>query len=252
MFIHYTKLIHSIIMKIVANWKQFLSPEKEIALARDLVEAMPLSVKHNLTILPSFLTVQAIVDLVRTAHAPITVGVQDSSASLDSAQTGNIRSDHVPVDTILIGHSERAQNNHETSTDNQHKLTVALSLHKKVILCFGEKAQVESDEELLVLLKSQLVEYRQNLTDEAIVDVTLAYEPQWSIGNTTTASSTIVKKVLALAQAFGFKKMLYGGSVDNTSLERIYFPELDGFLVGRASTTISSLKAIFTTLDKLA
>ena len=238
-------------MEIVANWKQFLSPEQEIALAHDLLKGIPWSPKHALTILPSVLTIQTIVHLLETSKVSLKVGVQDISASLENAQTGNIRADHIPVDTILIGHSERARFNHETIADNLQKLAVALSLDKKVILCFGEKDQISNDEELLATLKPLFVEYRQSITDEMMPNITLAYEPQWSIGSTTTASSTIVKKVLALAQAFGFKKMLYGGSVDHSNLKHIYFSELAGFLVGRASTNIQSLSLIFAALNEL-
>ncbi len=238
-------------MEIVANWKQFLSPEQEITLAHDLLKAIPWSPMHTLTILPSALTTLTINHLVVPPNTSVTVGMQDISASLESAQTGNIRADHIPVDTILIGHSERARYNHETIADNLQKLTVALSLDKKVILCFGEKDKTSSGEELLATLKPLLAEYRQCITEEKMADITLAYEPQWSIGSTTTASSTIVKKVLALAQAFGFKKMLYGGSVDHTTIKHIYFPEIAGFLIGRASTNMQSLSLIFAALNEL-
>lgn len=238
-------------MEIVANWKQFLSPEQEIALSHDLMRSISLFSPHSLTILPSSLVVREIVEMLNHAPHLVTVGVQNIGISLAGAQTGDIRADYVPVNTILIGHSERERNNHETIADNLQKLTVALSLNKKVILCFGEKDQVANDEELLLLIKSQLANYRRSLSDEMINAVTLAYEPQWSVGNTTTASSTIVKKVLALTQTFGFPKMLYGGSIDSTTLKHVYFPKLNGFLIGRASTDITSLQAIFTALNEL-
>ncbi len=242
---------NSFTMHIVANWKQYLSPVQEIALAKELVTGTPFPQVHQLTLLPSFLSIREITELTTNARSPIQIGAQDFATSLIPAQTGSIRADFVGADSVLIAHSERERLNHETSEDFSQKLQIALGLKKKVILCFGEKELQENDESLLLHLKKQLQVYSKLLRNEA-AQVTLAYEPQWSIGGTQTASITIIKKVLALAQTFGFNHMLYGGSVDADSLKLLYFPELAGFLVGRASTDITSLQAIFATLKQLS
>lgn len=238
-------------MRIVANWKQFLTPDEEVTLLQRLLsQGSPFS-DHVFTILPSFLSLRECAKVMNGNTGSISLGAQDISASLIEAQTGNIRADYVPVDTILIAHSEREKNNHETIAVQLKKLEVALLLNKKVILCFGEKAKVEDDAALLALLKVQLTTYREVLADNAVQQVTLAYEPHWTIGSTQTASSTIVKKVLALTQAFGFSKMLYGGSIDHSTISQVYFPALAGFLVGRASTKLETFTDLVSSLKLL-
>lgn len=238
-------------MELVANWKQFLNPEEEVRLLHNLITSSLFKDSYRLIILPSFLSLRECVNQVNTSKSTIVIGAQDISSSLIEAQTGNIRADHIPANTVLIGHSEREKNSHESVSDQLKKLEVAISLNKNIVLCFGEKDKCADDTELLAVLKMQLGQYRSSLTDIALQNITLAYEPQWSIGNTKTASSTIVKKVLALAQTFGFEKMLYGGSVDAATIEQVYFSGLDGFLIGRASTKLESLKEIFAKLKQL-
>lgn len=238
-------------MHIIANWKQYLSPEQEIALAKSIITSSNFYLGHHLTLLPSFLTLREIADHIIVNQSSIQVGAQDFAVSLVSAQTGSIRADFIKTETVLIAHSEREKINHETIEDFSQKLQLALSLKKKVILCFGEKELLENDESLLLHLKKQVQIY-SNLLGTDSTKVTLAYEPQWSIGGTKTASVTIIKKVLALAKTFGFSEMVYGGSVAAESIQQLYFPELAGFLVGRASTNSSSLQAIFAALKQLS
>lgn len=238
-------------MRIVANWKQFLSPEEEISLLQRVIAEQALFANLTLTVLPSFLSLRECEKLISSNETLITLGAQDVSTSLIEAQTGNVRADYLPVDTVLIGHSEREKNNNETTADHIKKLKLAVSLNKKVILCFGERVKIGDDSELLAVIKEQLAKYREAIAAEMLQHVTLAYEPQWSIGSTQTASSTIVKKVLALTQTFGFKKMLYGGSIDSSTVAQIYFPTLAGFLVGRASTKFETLKDLVASLNML-
>ena len=238
-------------MHIVANWKQFLSPEQEVALAQAIFTNTDSFKPHQLTLLPSFLSMREIEKLTSHSNNTIPIGAQDFAISMLLAQTGCIRADYLNAKTGLVGHSERERLNHETTEDFSLKLHVALSLRKKVILCFGEKELVTDDANLLLQLKTQLQIYSDSLGSQSR-EVTLAYEPQWSIGGTKTASVTIIKKVLSLAQAFGFSEMLYGGSVDAASIKKLAFPELSGFLVGRASTQIDSLMEIFAELNQLS
>lgn len=228
-------------MQIVANWKQFLAPTEELALADKLIATPPLLDICDLCILPSYLSLMHIAESIKTTGANLKVGAQDLAAQLVASQTGNIRADFLPVDTVLVGHSERATYNHETIGDQLYKLTTALNSQKEVILCFGEKTPVATDDVLLKELKDQLLQYLPTIGNHS-AQITLAYEPQWTIGSTQTASSALVKKVLALAQALGFPHMLYGGSVNEETVEQVHFEELHGFLVGRAATQFDSLK----------
>ena len=140
----------------------------------------------------------------------------------------------------LVGHSD---NRVEGDTDLvlKDKVKFALKNNLKVVFCIGENKSEKKNKKTLSVLKRQLIKVlEKNLNKNNII---VAYEPIWSIGTgkIPTASelkkTTIhIKKVLKSIFKKNSPAVLYGGSVDGSSVEMFKeIREIDGFLIGGAS-----------------
>ena len=90
---------------------------------------------------------------------------------------------------------------------------------------------------------------------DAINGLTIAYEPVWSIGSGELPSNEYIEDVLSYVknklkslysdEIVEKTNLLYGGSVDKDSINRLLDVKLiDGFLIGSASADFESFKAI--------
>ena len=140
----------------------------------------------------------------------------------------------------LVGHSD---NRGEGDTDSmlKDKVKYALKNNLKVVFCIGENKSEKKNKKTLSVLKRQLIKVlEKNFNKNNII---VAYEPIWSIGTgkIPTASelkkTTIhIKKVLKSIFKKNSPAVLYGGSVDGSSVEMFKeIREIDGFLIGGAS-----------------
>lgn len=150
------------------------------------------------------------------------------------------------VQYALVGHSERRHIFHETDKDIRNKVAAAVRNEIKPILCVGETAWERSNGETDDILSDQLVGGLANLTSEELKDVTIAYEPVWSIGTGENATPNDVEAAVRTIRAqishlYGAKvgtniRILYGGSVDETnSTIYVNLVGVDGLLVGNSS-----------------
>jgi triosephosphate isomerase len=171
------------------------------------------------------------------------------SAEEEGAYTGEISAAmllELGVDGVVLGHSERREHNCESDRALQEKLPVALEAGLQPILCVGETEEEREAGEMERKLRHQVGEALVNVSDEAIADVVIAYEPVWAIGTGRTASPEQAQEAIAFVRALvGGRseeaaqaiRVLYGGSVkpDNAA-DILAQPDVDGALVGGAST----------------
>ena len=140
----------------------------------------------------------------------------------------------------LVGHSDN-RGEGDTNSMLKDKVKYALKNNLKVIFCIGENKLEKKNKKTLSVLKKQLTKVLEKKFNKN--NIIVAYEPIWSIGTGKLPTAqelqkTIVhiKKVLKDLFKKNSPSVLYGGSVDGSSVEIFkQIKEIDGFLIGGAS-----------------
>lgn len=142
---------------------------------------------------------------------------------------------------VLIGHSERRILYNETYDIINKKIKLAIDNNIRPIVCIGETIEERKRRKTQDVLLKQI----RTIFDGILVgeDIIIAYEPVWAIGTGIMPTVSEVKEIISLIKDFVYRKygknikVIYGGSIDKSSVERFNsIRELDGFLIGGAST----------------
>lgn len=178
------------------------------------------------------------------ADTNIWVGAQSISPHEKGAYTGQVSGEilaDIGVRHVLVGHSEvRAQ-----GVDVSMCLKRAHENGLNVVYCIGEDLQAYQSGSREGVLVEQLkaVEKWDNIT--------IAYEPVWSIGTGKVASCEDVRLALQVIRHYiktesagnseGIN-IVYGGSVNNNNcLELLRGTDVNGFLIGGAALSIDKI-----------
>ncbi|PQO22365.1 triose-phosphate isomerase [Rhodobacteraceae bacterium WD3A24] len=239
------------------NWKMN-------GLTADLGEAETLATRHpdprsEVVICPPATLIAPMA--ARLAGSAVGVGGQDCHAVASGAHTGDIAAAmlaDVGARHVILGHSERRADHHETDAAIAAKVTAAWAAGLTAILCVGETEPDRDGGRTLDVITAQL---DGALPEGAQADNTvIAYEPVWAIGTGRTPSAAQIREVHihlrdALARRFGAIaaegiRLLYGGSVKPANAAEIFaIADVDGALVGGASLKASDFGAIIAALD---
>ncbi|MEW5805212.1 MAG: triose-phosphate isomerase [Patescibacteria group bacterium] len=250
-------------MLLVFNWK--LNPQN-FNQAVKLFEAMKTGSKKAknsvIVICPPFEHLFRILNLGAKV-SNLYFGAQDCFWENSGSYTGEISPlglKTAGVDYVILGHSERRQYLDETNEMINKKLISALSFGLKPMLCLGEdeKTHFQGEKAVNSFLKSQLVQSllgaeRLSLSQKS--NLILVYEPIWAISdnsgnladNPADAAAAIkyLKEILVADYQLPIPKVLYGGSVNSKNIaDFLKYPEVDGFLIGRASLNQQQAKEI--------
>lgn len=217
---------------LFANWKTHLSVEESVALARAARE-FELPADVELALFPSAAAFEAVRDAVGGA---MPLGAQDGHPE------GAIYA--------LVGHSDRRAAG-DTDEVVAKKLQSAADAGFAPVLCVGEtkeeRAAGKRDERIRAQVTSAL-------KDARVQKVFIAYEPVWAIGSgqndnpeDTASAVGVIKATLAEVASNAAALFLYGGSVNPQNVASYSeITDLAGVLVGRASTSASTLAALVT------
>lgn len=174
------------------------------------------------------------------------IGGQDCHWQASGAHTGCVSVDMLKeagAAFVIVGHSERRTDNHETSAEVQKKAQAAMSGGLMAIICVGEtEAQRDAGAAISVVTD----QVRASVPAQATGAIAaIAYEPVWAIGTGRTPSAADVAEMHAAIRAelqaiLGAEgahlRLLYGGSVKaSNAAELLHLPNVDGALVGGAS-----------------
>jgi triosephosphate isomerase len=184
----------------------------------------------------------------RLRGSGVTVAAQNMHQEENGAFTGEVSAamlTELGVQGVVLGHSERRQYNCELDRVLQDKVPAALAAGLEPILCVGETEDERERGETERKLRHQVQEGLDNVEDERLADVVIAYEPVWAIGTGRVATPEQAQEAIAFVRALvgdrsadaGERvRVLYGGSVKpENAAEMLVQPDVDGALVGGAS-----------------
>jgi triosephosphate isomerase len=152
----------------------------------------------------------------------------------------------VGCEYVIVGHSERRQYFGETDETANRRLKAALAHGLKPIFCVGETLKDREEGKTFSVIETQLLGGLKDLTEDALSQCVIAYEPVWAIGTGKTATPEQAQEVhrfirekltklysKAAAEAL---RIQYGGSVTPENVKGLMEQEdIDGALVGGAS-----------------
>jgi len=188
-------------------------------------------------------------------HSKLLIGGQDCHAEPAGAHTGDIAAEMLKdagAVAVIVGHSERRADHHETDADVCAKTIAAHRAGLTAIVCVGEQGAEHKAGKTLAVVGSQL---EGSLPKGATTaNLVVAYEPIWAIGTGRTPTVADVAQVHAfirkhLSERYGAAgdgmRILYGGSVKpSNAKELLGVSNVNGALVGGASLKAEEFLAI--------
>ncbi|MEO1044950.1 MAG: triose-phosphate isomerase [Pseudomonadota bacterium] len=235
---------------IIANWKMNgLMDALEEAWGIDGAAAQHDGV--DVAICPPATLIAPLADMLDHANA----GAQDCHHNDSGAHTGCLSAPmlcEAGARLVIVGHSERRQDQGETSTIIAAKARAAQKAGMEAILCVGEPLEVREAGEAEDYVCHQLAESLAGDIDPQ--QLTIAYEPIWAIGTGRVAGEPEIAAMHAacrkqLVARFGDAgaavRLLYGGSVKGENASQILaIDNVNGALVGGASLKAESFAPI--------
>lgn len=238
---------------LAGNWKmnhdhlEAISSVQKLAWA--LEDAKLDESSCEVVVIPPFTDIRSVQTLVQGDKLWLKYGAQDVSQHEPGAHTGEIAASFLSrlgCTYVVIGHSERRADNHESNAVVAAKIRAALAAELTPILCVGESLEQRQEKTHVDFTLGQLEESLDGLGAEELDGLVIAYEPVWAIGTGETATAADAAEMATairtrLVERYGDglaagTRILYGGSVktDNVA-EIVASADVDGVLVGGAS-----------------
>lgn len=231
---------------IAGNWKMNNTVDEAIKLVNDLKSEVAKTDVKVVICCPFTLLNQLKKEI---EGSRIKLGAQNLHWEDKGAYTGEISAEMLKeqgVEYVIIGHSERRQYFNETDETVNKKVIKALEKELIPILCVGETLEEREANKTYEIVKGQILKALENISDEQMKNIVVAYEPIWAIGTGMTASPEDANAVIAYIREVVKDKygediselvpIQYGGSVKSTNATEIMNQEdIDGALVGGAS-----------------
>ncbi len=175
-------------------------------------------------------------------------GAQTISEYESGAHTGDMSAamaKEVGCEYVILGHSERRTDHHETSEQVAAKVKRALDSDLTPILCVGEPEAVREQGGHFDYIAQQLDAVVNLIGINGFAKTVIAYEPIWAIGTGKTASPEQAQEVHGFIRQHLAKLdnnvaqgvvILYGGSVKSSNAQELFSQsDVDGGLIGGAS-----------------
>ncbi|MBI5417973.1 triose-phosphate isomerase [Candidatus Poribacteria bacterium] len=232
---------------IAGNWKMYKTQSEAKSLVNEILSSLKDVKNVDILVIPTFTSLTVVYDIVKNSN--IKLGAQNIYFEKEGAYTGEISPLMIKdagCEFVIIGHSERRQYFGDTDESVNKKIKSALTAQLKPIFCIGESLMQRENNEHEKIIDKQLSMGLAGISEDAIVNATIAYEPIWAIGTGKTATPEIANtmhkfirnkiKNLYNQDISESMRILYGGSVkpDNISI-LMKEKHIDGALVGGAS-----------------
>ena len=240
---------------IIANWKMNKGPQDAklffdefLPCFKNIDEEKKNSV--DLVFCVPYISITSALESIKKRNTKnIVVGAQDCYFEDFGAFTGEISAGMLKsagASYSIVGHSERRLLFNETEEIVNKKVISCLRNNLKVILCVGENLEQKKSGLTEEIIKSQLEKGLNSVTALGLKNITVAYEPVWSIGSKQSALIEEVERAVQcirnhVLKVYGQKaeedlNVLYGGSLNLRNIFNILkIREINGGLFGRAS-----------------
>lgn len=238
--------------KLVAgNWKMF--GDKNMISEIKKIDQHCNEVRCEVAICPPFPLILSAYEQTKN----IQIGAQNCHTDINGAHTGEVSAEmltEVGAQLIIVGHSERRQDNYESNDIVKLKSEAVHRAGATAVVCIGETLKErETDKTLSVLQEQMLNSLPKNVNP---LNTVVAYEPVWAIGtglvpeiDQIRAAHSFIRGFLAStyeAEAHNVK-ILYGGSVKGSNAKEIFsISNVNGALVGGASLKSNDFIEIIT------
>jgi triosephosphate isomerase (TIM) len=241
---------------IAGNWKMYKTIGEAVAFVEKLKPRVEKADHCEVVVGPPFTALRSVADSAR--GSTIGVAAQDLHWDKEGAHTGDV-SPAMLLDAgcthVIIGHSERRRDHHETDHQVNLKLKAALKAGLVPIVCLGETLEEREAGTTERVLERQFLGGFAGLTPQEFSRIMIAYEPVWAIGTGRTATPEMAAASHAVLRKLARKefgegeasalRILYGGSVKPENIGGLMAQEeIDGALVGGASLDADSFAAI--------
>jgi len=238
---------------IAGNWKMNGLRADGVALARDLAaRARGAAPNCDLLVCPPATLLTEIAAIL--ADGPVALGAQDCHAEASGAHTGDLSADMLRdagCAYVILGHSERRANHHETDAGVRAKAVAALATGLIPIICVGESAEQHDRDQTLMVIAARLSGSLPEIAGTS--QIVVAYEPIWAIGTGRTPNPDDIAEVHSFIRTVlgervanpGAVRILYGGSMNAKNAAAILLvANVDGGLIGGASLDAASFWTI--------
>lgn len=242
---------------IAGNWKMnndIQASEKLIVELKNLLQNK--KTICEVIICPPFTSLSEASMLIK--GSVIKLGAQNLHFEDNGAFTGEVSASmlkSVGCDYVIIGHSERRHIFGETDEMINKKIKKALSVQLKPIFCIGELLEERENGTANDVIKRQLLNGLEEISNDEMKNIIVAYEPVWAIGTGKTATPAQAQEVHSFVRSliedrYGKTSaeniiIQYGGSVKpENAKELLSENDIDGALVGGACLKAGSFMAI--------
>lgn len=237
---------------VAGNWKMNTSRASAVELARGVAKGAGPDI--DIGVAPPFVYLDAVREAL--SGSKVWLGAQDVYFEKNGAFTGEISVEMLKdlgVKFCLTGHSERRHVLNESSALVARKASAVFNGGLVLVHCVGEKLEQRDAGDTLSVVRAQLEEVRNLLTEPS--RLVIAYEPVWAIGTGRNATDEQAQQVQAfvrewLSEAANYDfaqsvRVLYGGSMKPENAGGLMDQgDVDGGLIGGAALKPESFLGI--------
>ena len=240
---------HNRLPMMAGNWKMNLNHLEAIAVVQRLAFTLNDADYEavEVVLLPPYTDIRSVQTVIDGDGYRLRYGAQDVSSHESGAHTGEISAAMLAklgCSVVVVGHSERRLNQHETDEIVNAKVRAALRHSMTPIVCVGEGLDIRREGGQVAYSLAQVAGSLAGLSAEEVAKTVIAYEPVWAIGEVATPEDA--QEVCSAirgwitsehgAEVSGAVRVLYGGSVQSANIAGIMVqPDVDGALIGGAS-----------------
>ena len=246
---------------LIGNWKMNKTMQEAIDYI-NVVKAKASEVESKNIIVglaPSYLCLP----ILKKLGGPIVAFSQNVHFAESGQYTGEVSIpmlEEIGVNGSIIGHSERRKYFNETNETCNLKMKALEKHNMNVVYCVGATIDEYEEGRTKEVVKQQVLEGIEGLSEEYISNLTIAYEPVWAIGTGKNAGKEEVSEVCSyifevIKEKYGQDVadgvyILYGGSVNaNNVLDYLEDDNIDGALIGTASLKLEDFMAVIDKVD---